>query len=75
MLETLDYTIRIGSTPTFLYLFSYRSISDVLQQIADTNIQFNLLAQNVLCKKCQHQQVCRLHSRYITPTAYDNGSD
>ena len=23
MLETLDYTIRIGSTPTFLYFFLY----------------------------------------------------
>ena len=23
MLETLDYTIRIGSTPTFLYFNSY----------------------------------------------------
>ena len=23
MLETLDYTIRIGSTPTFLYVYLY----------------------------------------------------
>ena len=28
MLETLDYTIRIGSTPTFLYFDLY--ITDVL---------------------------------------------
>ena len=24
MLETLDYTIRIGSTPTFLYFYLYK---------------------------------------------------
>ena len=23
MLETLDFTVRIGSTPTFLYLYLY----------------------------------------------------
>ena len=27
MLETLDYTIRIGSTPTFLYLYFDKSWS------------------------------------------------
>ena len=26
MLETLDYTIRIGSTPTFLYFDLYKKV-------------------------------------------------
>ena len=32
MLETLDYTIRIGSIPTFLYfdLYAYNTVSRVL---------------------------------------------
>ena len=28
MLETLDYTIRIGSTPIFLYFDLYKIMSD-----------------------------------------------
>ena len=41
MLETLDYTIRIGSTPTFLY-FSLLVWARWLTRL--TNFQFVLIA-------------------------------
>ena len=42
MLETLDYTIRIGSTPTFLYF--------EMHDIAVAFFNFHLLTMNVDAK-------------------------
>ena len=45
MLETLDYTIRIGSTPTFLYfdLYLYSAYAAHFVYILNYSIQFNFL--------------------------------
>ena len=41
MLETLDYTIRIGSTPTFLYFDLYLYYTPEVEQMLDlTSIAF-----------------------------------
>ena len=50
MLETLDYTIRIGSTPTFLY-FDLYLYSARLKYIQDEKIGFTYpIYTNLACK-------------------------
>ena len=61
MLETLDYTIRIGSTPTFLYFDLYLYFAHAAHYV--TTFIYNLGINTVFSFQFSPVQVCEWKSR------------
>ena len=65
MLETLDYTIRIGSTPTFLY-FDLLSKSSAVNAMMIISLQVDLTRKEVnIDDYSTGSQMSHLQTRYI----------